>query len=98
MDFVVRWFLSQDIPVIVGGVVSRSDSTRHYRVVQGYDDEEHIFFINDPLLGQFEMDYDDFSYLHRSRGDSVLGDIIPVYPREEDQMVRAQMRSWGIAP
>jgi endoglucanase Acf2 len=98
MDYVVRWLLSRDIPVIVGGVVSRSDSTRHYRVVQGYDDIAGIFFINDPLLGQFEMDYEEFNYIGRTAGYSVLGDIIPVYPRDLDQMIIDQMRSWGMYP
>jgi len=97
MNFVIRWLLSQEIPVIVGGVVSSSDSTRHYRVVQGYDDESQIFFINDSLLGEFVMDYEEFAIVHKP-SRSVVGDIIPVYPISMDEMILEQMRSWGMYP
>ena len=85
----VRWLLDEQIPVIAGQNLTRSDNTWHYRVIHGYDDTDRSFYVDDPALGNIRLTYDTFDSL--SRGE---GQIIPVYPIEMDGLVESTMSGW----
>ena len=86
----VRWLLAEDVPVIMGQRLSSQDSTWHYRVVHGYDDTHLEFIVDDPYFGpNCRISYETFDTLA-----SGSGNIIPVYPKEKDDLIHTTMSAW----
>jgi ABC-type bacteriocin/lantibiotic exporter with double-glycine peptidase domain len=82
----VRQLLANGIPLIVNQMLSAENSTRHYRILKGYDDTAREFIADDPLLGaNFRIAYDVFIEL------SSTGAIIPIYPPDMDPLVQSLM-------
>ena len=87
---IIRWFLAEGIPVIVGQDLSSNDNTWHYRVARGYDDGTREIIVDDTLLGSnLRYSYEIFNQL-----SSGSGQFIPIYPEEKDDMIQTQMRAW----
>jgi hypothetical protein len=86
----VRQLLNNHIPVIFNQWYSTDTRFRHYRVIQGYDDEAGEFIASDPLRGPyFRIDYETFTAL------SDPGNFIPVYLPEQDALVQSLMETLG---
>ena len=87
---IVRWLLAEEIPVIVGQDLTLDDNTWHYRVVHGYNDDTQEIIVDDPLLGpDLRYSYEDFNELA-----SGVGQFIPVYPKEHEELIQSQMKTW----
>ena len=87
---IVRWLLAENIPVIVGQDLTSDDDTWHYRVAYGYNASTKEIFLADPLLGpNLVLSFEAFDELARG-----VGQVIPVYPEELDEVIHSQMRAW----
>jgi hypothetical protein len=90
MHDVVRWLLAEGIPLIVGQSLSVDDNTWHYRVAYGYDDAAQEIITDDPLLGpNLRLSYESFDRLSK-----LVGQVIPVYPSDKDELIADTMRRW----
>ena len=86
----IRHLLANQVPVIVGQLLSVGSDIGHYRVIKGYDDVAQEFISDDPLQSMgpdCHISYDTFARLSTTA-------VIPVYPPEMDPLVRSLMRDF----
>lgn len=103
----LRVLLANDIPVIVLQRLEPDSSISHYRVIQGYEEGPSTgdqaatssldghFIVDDPYLGAgLLIAYDEFEdYLFRASYGAAM---IPVYPIEQDSVVKSLMAELGV--
>jgi ABC-type bacteriocin/lantibiotic exporter with double-glycine peptidase domain len=85
----IRRMLANGIPVIVSQRLEPGSDISHYRVVKGYDDAAREFLADDPLQSKgpnLRISYDVFGRM------SSFGGFVPVYPPEEDSLVRSLVK------
>ncbi len=83
---VIKRLVANNIPVIVLQWISESRRIGHFRVVQGYDDNEGVFYVDDSLLGpNVAIPYDSFE----RRWNYQWTRYIPVYRPSQAPLVAA---------
>jgi uncharacterized protein len=83
---IIKALVANDIPVIVLQYISETWRTGHFRVVQGYDDYQGVFYVNDSLLGaNLAISYESFD----ARWDYNWSRYVPVYSGEQVATVAA---------
>ena len=92
-DELVKAFVANGLPVIVADQVSRSDPTRHFRPIDGFDDKDGYFIGSDPYLGpNHRINYADFDDLWRIS----LNRWVVIYPPDKQDLVDAVLaRYWN---
>ena len=82
----IKRLVANNIPVIVLQWISESRRIGHFRVVQGYDDNEGVFYVDDSLLGpNVAIPYDSFE----RRWNYQWTRYIPVYRPNQAALVAA---------
>ncbi|MFN8496991.1 MAG: C39 family peptidase [Anaerolineae bacterium] len=83
---IIKRLVANNIPVIVLQWISESRRIGHFRVVQGYDDSEGVFYVDDSLLGpNVAIPYDSFE----RRWNYQWTRYIPVYRPSQAPLVAA---------
>jgi predicted double-glycine peptidase len=92
-DELIKAFVANGLPVIVADQVSRTDATRHFRPIDGYDDQEGWFIGSDPYLGpNHKIAYADFDDLWRISTNR----WVVIYPPAKQDLVDAILaRYWS---
>lgn len=63
-DELIKAFVANDLPVIVADLISRRETIRHFRPIDGYDDAAGYFIGSDPYMGpNHRIAYADFDDL-----------------------------------
>ncbi len=80
----IKALVANDIPVIVLQWIRENWRLGHFRVVQGYDDAQGVFYVNDSLLGpNIAISYESFD----ARWDYNWSRYIPVYRPDQAPLV-----------
>lgn len=88
----IKAFVANGLPVIVADQVSRADATRHFRPIDGYDDNGAWFIGSDPYLGpNHQISYADFDDIWRISG----GRWVVIYPPAKQELVDAIVARYG---
>ncbi|MFN8474167.1 MAG: C39 family peptidase [Anaerolineae bacterium] len=83
---IIKSLVANNIPVIVLQWISESRRIGHFRVVQGYDDRQGVFYVDDSLLGpNVAIPYDSFE----QRWNYQWTRYIPVYRPDQAPLVAA---------
>ncbi|MFN8484903.1 MAG: C39 family peptidase [Anaerolineae bacterium] len=83
---IIKGLVANNIPVIVLQWISESRRIGHFRVVQGYDDRQGVFYVDDSLLGpNVAIPYDSFE----RRWNYQWTRYIPVYRPNQAALVAA---------
>lgn len=83
---VIKTLVANNIPVIVLQWISETWRLGHFRVVQGYDDELGVFYVNDSLLGSnLAIPYKSFE----ARWDYNWSRFIPIFRPEQRPTMEA---------
>jgi uncharacterized protein len=91
-DELVKAFVANDIPVIVSDQVSRTDSTRHFRPIDGYNDQAGYFIGSDPYLGaNHQISYGDFDDIWRISANR----WVVLYPPAKQGLVDSILGQYG---
>ncbi|HLQ32385.1 MAG TPA: C39 family peptidase [Chloroflexota bacterium] len=92
-DELIKAFVTNGLPVIVADQVSRTDATRHFRPIDGYDDQAGYFIGSDPYLGpNHKIGYADFNDLWKISTNR----WVAIYPPDKQDMVDAILaRYWS---
>ncbi len=92
-DELIKAFVANGLPVIVADQVSLTDATRHFRPIDGYDDQEGWFIGSDPYLGpNHKIAYADFDDLWRISTNR----WVVIYPPDKQDLVDAILaRYWS---
>jgi len=85
-DDIIKALVANDIPVIVLQYVSETWRIGHFRVVQGYDDTQGVFYADDSLYGpDIAISYKSFD----ARWDYQWSRYVPVYRPDQAPLVAA---------
>ncbi|MFI5267090.1 MAG: C39 family peptidase [Chloroflexota bacterium] len=91
-DELVRAFVANDIPVIVSDQVSPTDPTRHFRPIDGYNDQAGYFIGSDPYLGaNHQISYVDFDDIWRISANR----WVVLYPPVKQGLVDSILGRYG---
>lgn len=81
----IKYFISQEIPVITRTWTKDGEDIGHFRVVKGYDDVRKVIIQDDSLQGKnLEYSYDSFGRLWKAFGYEYL----VIVPREKIDIAR----------
>lgn len=79
---ILKNYIIADIPLIVLQKFSITNPYGHYRVVIGFDDNEHILYVLDPAIGKQTISYDEFIELWKPGSTfTVTNWTLIIYPR-----------------
>ncbi len=91
-DDLVKAFVANGLPIIVADQVSRTDATRHFRPIDGYDDQAGYFIGSDPYLGpNHQISYAEFDDIWRISG----GRWVVLYPPGKQDLVDSVLARYG---
>jgi predicted double-glycine peptidase len=91
-DQLIKAFVASGIPVIVSDQVSKTDATRHFRPIDGYDDQAGYFIGSDPYLGpNHQISYAEFDDIWRISANR----WVAVYPPSMQDVVDMVMTRYG---
>ena len=91
----VKALVSNGFPVIVNQLYSTTDSTRHYRPIQAYDDRQGVFVSDDPFGGAgYAISYADFNKIWAVANNR----FIVLYPPSKAPLLNATLASaaWNL--
>jgi predicted double-glycine peptidase len=88
----VKALVSNGFPVIVNQLYSATDSTRHYRPIQSYDDRQGVFVSSDPFGGAgYAITYADFNKIWAVANNRFM----VLYPSSKALLLDAVLASAG---
>lgn len=87
----VKAFVANGLPVIVADMVSPTDHTRHFRPIDGYDDQAGYFIGSDPYLGpNHKISYADFDAIWTISTER----WVVIYPPDKQPLVDSIVRAY----
>jgi len=88
----IKALVSNGFPVIVNQAYSVTDSSRHYRPIQSYDDRQGVFVSSDPFGGAgYTITYADFNKIWAAANNR----FIVLYPPSKALLLNAALASAG---
>ncbi|MDE3075092.1 MAG: C39 family peptidase [Chloroflexota bacterium] len=85
-DQLIKSLISNGFPVIVADLVSTQERIRHFRPIDGYDDQQGYFIGSDPYLGpNHRIPYSEFDQLWKISQEQ----FVAIYPAKNKDLVQA---------